>query len=295
MLERGDEVVVLDDFSTGLRERLDTFGGRVGIIEASILEPGALDRAALGCDVIFHEAALASVERSFVDPMLTNEVNVAGTIEVVLAAARNGVRRVLFAGSSSVYGVPERLPCRETMSPSPESPYGVSKLAAEYYLHTLGEKLGVETVVLRYFNVFGPGQDPHSDYAAVIPLFITSVLEGRPPTINGDGQISRDFTYVDNVIAANLLAANTPGISGATMNVACGERTTLLELLAAIGAAVGTEVDPSFGPPRVGDIEHSLADITIAREAIGYDVTVAFDAGITKTVEWYRTRIGDGG
>jgi UDP-glucose 4-epimerase len=292
LTERGDRVVVLDDFTTGFRERLEPMGDKVRIIEGSILAPGDLDEAAAGCDVIFHQAALASVERSFVDPSRTNDVNVAGTIEVVLAAARQGVRRVIFAGSSSVYGVPEVLPCRESMKPSPESPYGVSKLAAEYYLHTIGARLGVETVVLRYFNVFGPAQDPASDYAAVIPLFITAVLDGRSPTINGDGAISRDFTYVDNVVAANLLAASAPDISGMTMNVACGERTTLLELLDAIGRALGKTVRPRFGPARVGDIKHSLADISLARKGIGYEVDVPFGEGIAATVEWYRDRAG---
>ncbi len=197
LLERGDDVTVVDDLSTGLRERLVALSGRAHVLEGSILDPDLLDEAAAGRDVIFHEAALASVERSLRRPgAVPNEVNVAGTVEVVLAAARQGVRRVVFASSSSLYGIPVSLPCVETMKPSPESPYGVSKLAAEQYLHTLGRYHGVETVALRYFNVFGPGQNPASDYAAVIPLFITAVLEGRRPVINGDGSITRDFTYV---------------------------------------------------------------------------------------------------
>lgn len=224
LLARDDTVVVLDDFSTGFRERLEPYAGRAHILEGSILSPSLLDEAAAGCDVIFHEAALASVERSFVDPVSTNEVNVAGTVQVVLAAARQSVRRIVFAASSSVYGVPEQLPCRETMKPQPESPYGVSKLAAEYYLHTVGRHLRVETVALRYFNVFGPGQDPTSHYSAVIPLFITAALNGRRPTINGDGSITRDFTHVDNVVAANLRAAVASDVSGLTMNIACGDR-----------------------------------------------------------------------
>ncbi len=294
LLERGDGVAVLDDFSTGFRERLDPYAGEARIIEGSILEPRILDETAAGCDVIFHEAALASVERSFADPVATNEVNVAGTIEVVLAAARQGVRRVVFAASSSVYGVPVELPCRETMKPAPESPYGVSKLAAEYYLHALGRNLGVETVALRYFNVFGPGQDPKSDYAAVIPLFITAVLDGRRPTINGDGGVTRDFTYVDNVVAANLLAAAVPDVSGQTMNVACGDRTSLLGLLDGICTAAGRTIEPVFAPPRAGDIEHSLADISLARSTIGYDVEVRFQEGIERTVDWYRAdKTGD--
>ncbi len=288
LLERDHSVVVLDDFSTGLQARLDPFVSRARIIEGSILDPHLLDQASQDCDVIFHEAALASVERSFAAPLQTNEVNVAGTIQVMLAAARQHVRRVIFAASSSVYGVPQELPCRETMQPAPESPYGISKLAAEYYLHTLGRHLEVETVALRYFNVFGPGQDPRSDYAAVIPLFITAVLEGRRPTVNGDGGVTRDFTYIDNVVSANLMAATTPGASGATMNIACGERISLLALLDAISAAAGKPVAPVFGPPRVGDIEHSMADIALARSVIGYEAQIPFQEGIKSTVEWYR-------
>lgn len=288
LLEGGDSVSVIDDLSTGFRERLDPVADRVPIVEGSILDPAALDEAVAGCDVIFHEAALASVERSFVDPVRTTEVNVSGTIQVVESAARQGVRRIVFAASSSVYGVPAELPCRESMRPSPESPYGVSKLAAEYDLHIIGQHLGVETVALRYFNVFGPGQDPSSDYAAVIPLFITAVLDGRRPTINGDGRVTRDFTYVDNVVSANLRAAAVPGISGQTMNVACGDRTSLLELLETICTAAGARVEPVFGPPRPGDIEHSMADISLARSLLDYDVEVSFAEGIRQTVGWYR-------
>ena len=287
LLERGDEVVVIDDFSTGSRGRLQAVANEIQLVEGSILDEHALDRAVTGCDLILHEAALASVERSFESPVLTNAVNVDGTIRVVLAAARRGVRRIVLAGSSSVYGVPEELPCRESMKPSPESPYGVSKLAAEYYLHTIGRHLGVETVSLRYFNVFGPGQDPTSDYAAVIPLFIKAVLRGRRPTINGDGDISRDFTYVDNVVSANLLAATVQDVAGLTANVACGERTTLLELLAAICDAAGRNVEPIFGAPRSGDIEHSQSDISLASAQLGYHVSVPFADGIRRTVDWY--------
>jgi UDP-glucose 4-epimerase len=288
LLERGDDVVVLDDFSTGLRSRLAPYQDRVRIIEGSILDAGLLDEAAQGREVIFHEAALASVERSFVDPVLANDINVTGTIKVLLAAARQGARRIVFASSAAVYGVPVRSPSSEAALPSPESPYGVSKLASEHYLHTLGRQAGVETVALRYFNVFGPGQDPRSDYAAVIPLFITAVLEDRRPTINGDGGITRDFVYVMDVVNANLKAAAAPGAEFATLNIASGVRTSLLDLLAAIGTAVGRTVDPVFGPPRVGDIKHSLADVSLARSRIGYSVEVPFSEGIAMTVEWYR-------
>jgi UDP-glucose 4-epimerase len=288
LLARGDQVRVIDDFSTGFRSRLDPFIDRIALTEGTILDPGALDEAAEGCDVILHEAAIPSVARSLVTPRLTNEVNVAGTIEVMLAAARQGVGRVVLAGSSSVYGVPAELPCRESQRPDPRSPYGASKMAAEHYVHTLGPLHGVDTVVLRYFNVFGPGQDPASEYAAVVPRFATAVLEGRRPTVFGDGETSRDFTYVDNVVAANLLASQPSSPSALTCNVACGSRYSLLDLLRMICEAAGREVEPVFGPPRPGDIQHSQADVSLARQALGYQVVVPFGEGIQRSVAWYR-------
>ena len=291
LLARGDSVTVLDDLSTGDRARLDPVADRITYIEGSILDEARLDEALDSCEVIFHEAAIPSVARSLVTPRLTNNVNVTGTIEVMLAAAKHGVRRVVFAGSSSVYGIPESLPCRETQRPAPRSPYGASKLAAEHYIHTLGMAFGVETVVLRYFNVFGPGQDPLSEYAAVVPRFTTAILEGRAPLVNGNGEVSRDFTYVDNVVSANLLAAQASTPSGITCNVACGSRYTLLDLLDAICAAAGRRVEPTFGPPRAGDIVHSQADISLAREALGYEVVVPFAEGITRTVGWYQSAV----
>jgi len=288
LLARGDEVSVIDDFSTGGRARLEPVGDRISLIEGSILDPEALDRAAASCEVIFHEAAIPSVARSVRDPQRSNRVNVTGTIEVMLAAARHGVRRVVYAGSSSVYGIPESLPCRESFRPAPESPYGVSKLAAEHYLRTLGNLHGVETVALRYFNVFGPGQDPASEYAAVVPRFVTAVLEGRRPIVHGTGEVSRDFTYVDNVVNANLLAAQAPGVSGITCNIACGDRHSLLGLLDAICTAAGLPADPMFGPSRPGDILHSLADISVAERQLGYTPTVPFEEGIERTVAWFR-------
>jgi UDP-glucose 4-epimerase len=291
LLARGDEVVVLDDYSTGDPARLDPVRASIRIVEGSILEPDALDEVMAGCDVVFHEGALPSVARSLVAPLASNEVNATGTIQVMLAAARHGVQRVVYAGSSSVYGIPRTLPCTEDMRPDPESPYGVSKLAAELYLHRLGRQHGIGTVALRYFNVFGEGQDPRSEYAAVIPRFITAVLSGQRPTVNGDGSVSRDFTHVQNVISANLLAARLDAPSGVTCNIACGERRTLLDMLAAIAAAAGRSVEPIFGPPRAGDIKHSLADITRAREALGYQVLVPFDEGIRRAVAWYGARL----
>jgi nucleoside-diphosphate-sugar epimerase len=288
LLARGDAVNVIDDFSTGDRSRLVPFRGRITLTEGTILDPTALGEAVAGCDVILHEAAIPSVARSLVTPLLTNEVNVTGTIEVMLAAAHFGVRRVVLAGSSSVYGIPAELPCRESFRPDPQSPYGASKLAAEHYVHTLGQLHSIQTVVLRYFNVFGPGQDPASEYAAVVPRFVTAVLNGSRPTIHGSGDISRDFTYVDNVVEANLLATRSSIGARVTCNVACGSRSSLLELLQAICGAVGRQVDPIVGPPRPGDIRHSLADISLARRELGYEVAVPFREGIARTVAWYR-------
>jgi UDP-glucose 4-epimerase len=290
LVARGDEVCVIDDFSTGSRSRLGPLREHISLIEGSILDVETLDIAAASCEVIFHEAAIPSVARSLVDPHLSNRVNVAGTIEVMLAAARAGVRRVVYAGSSSVYGVPESLPCRESFRPSPASPYGVSKLAAEHYVDTLGKLHGVETVALRYFNVFGPGQDPASEYASVVPRFVTAVLDGRPPTVYGTGEVSRDFIYVENVVNANMLAAKPSSPSGITCNIASGERHTLLELLDAICLAANRRADPIFGPPRPGDIVHSSADISVAEKELGYKPAVLFDEGIARTVAWYRDR-----
>ncbi len=288
LVERGDEVTVIDDFSTGFPWRLEPYRDQISIVEGSILDEGALDHAVASSEVILHQAAIPSVARSVIAPKATHAANATGTIEVMLAAARHSVRRVVLAGSSSVYGPAAELPCRETQRPAPSSPYGASKLAAEHYLHALGQLHGVETVVLRYFNVFGPGQDPASEYSAVIPRFTMAVLEGRTPTINGSGDISRDFTYVDNVVEANLLAANASSPSGLTCNVACGTRYMLVELLSAICDAAGRVVEPRFGPPRAGDIVHSQADITLAREALGYEPVVSFHEGIARTVAWYH-------
>ena len=285
---RGDEVAVIDDFSTGERRRL-----RDGteLVEGSIVEPAALDRAMAGCEVVFHEAALPSVARSVKDPRTTNEINTNGTIEVMLAAARHGVRRVVFAGSSSVYGHSPELPRRESQLPDPRSPYATSKLAGEGYVHSIGTLHGIETVVLRYFNIFGPGQDPASEYAAVVPRFVTTVLGGGRPVVFGDGQTSRDFTYIDNAVSANLLAADAAGASGLTANVGCGSRYTLLDLLTAITGAAGVQVEPTFEPERPGDVRHSQADITVARERLGYAPVTSFEDGIARTVAWFRDQL----
>ena len=288
LVARGDEVTVLDDLSSGHAARLAPVRDRITFVEGSILDRFALDRAVAGAEVVFHEAALASVAISTVDPARTNEVNVVGTIGIMLAAARHGVRRVVFAGSSAVYGNPRQLPCDEEQRPAPTSPYGVSKLAGEQYLHALGRLHGVDTAALRYFNVYGPGQDPSSEYAAVIPKFITAVVSGARPTIHGTGAISRDFVFIDDVVAANIKAAQPSSPSDITCNVATGTRTTLVQLLDVVCAAAGRTVEPIYGPPREGDILDSVADITAARRAFGYEVTVSLRDGIARTVAWHR-------
>jgi UDP-glucose 4-epimerase len=287
LIRLGDDVTVIDSLITGDKERLIGFEGHVTFVEGDIRERHKVQAATHGAEVVFHLAALPSVQRSVLDPRLTNEINVGGTLAVLEAAAEAGVRRVVLAGSSSVYGSSPELPRRESQVPDPRSPYAISKLAAEHYTMVLGELRGIETVVLRYFNVFGPGQDPDSMYAAVVPRFITSAIEGRSPTVNGDGRQSRDFTYIDNVVAANLLAATVPGAAGGTFNVGCGERYNLLDLLSAIEDAAGRKVDPVFGPPLPGDVRDSQADITLAQQVLGYQPLVGFREGIARTFQSY--------
>jgi UDP-glucose 4-epimerase len=288
LLDRGDTVSVVDDFSSGSRARLARFGHRVQMTEGSVLDPGVLDAAFAGCEVVLHHAAIASVADSLERPRLVNDVNANGTIEVMLAAARQGVRRVVFAGSSAVYGVPETLPCSERERPDPLSPYGVSKLAGEHLVHALGALHGVETTALRYFNVYGPGQDPAAEYAAVVPRFIAAVLAGDRPIINGSEEISRDFVYISDVVAANLLATREGSPTGLTCNIASGVQTSLGQLLEAIGAATGRVVDPLIGPARPGYIPHSVADITLARDSLGYEPNVPLGEGIARSVEFFR-------
>jgi len=290
LLARGNDVVVLDDFSTGLRERLVDVADRITMVDGDLRDAAAVERATRGVEVVLHQGAIPSVARSVADPLRSNSVNVDGTIQLMLACAAAGVRRVVAAGSSSVYGASPELPRRETQRPDPRSPYAASKLATEHYVHTLGELHGIETVVLRYFNVFGPGQDPLSQYAAVVPLFITAALAGERPIVHGDGHQSRDFTYIDNVVSANLLAATVPGITRVTANIGCGGRYDLIELLDRVRDAVGTLAEPIFTPTRAGDVRDSEADIGVARDILGYEILVPFDEGVRRTVAWYTDR-----
>lgn len=289
LLDRGDEVVVIDDFSTGIRSRLDPVADRIDLHQGDLRSAADVAAAVSGVDVVFHEGAIPSVARSVADPVRSNSVNVEGTIQLMVAAAEAGVRRVVVAGSSSIYGASPELPRRETQVPDPRSPYAVSKLASEQYVHALGALHGVETVALRYFNVFGPGQDPASQYAAVVPRFVTAALNGEQPVIFGDGGQSRDFTFIDNVVAANLLAATVPNVSGLTANIGCGGRYTLLELLDAVGVAIGRRLEARFEPTRAGDVRDSEADISRAVDALGYRVLVGFHDGVERTVAWYRS------
>jgi len=291
LLDRGDEVAAIDDLSTGLARRLLEFEGRIDFNARDIRDTTALDQAMAGCDAVLHEAAIPSVARSVDDPIGTSSVSTEGTIQVMLAASRARLRRVVFAGSSAVYGASPELPRRETQRPDPRSPYAVSKLAAEGYVHALGALHGIETVVLRYFNIFGPDQDPASEYAAVVPRFISAALRSEPVTVHGDGLQSRDFTHVENVVSANMLALTAEGASGATCNVGCGGRYTLLDLVDLIGKAVGRPMHVGHGPARPGDVRDSQAAIDVARSRLGYEVQVPFEEGIRRTVAWYAARL----
>lgn len=292
LVSLGEQVRILDDLSTGNESNLEGFADRVEFIRGSLLDPCTLDAAVEGVDYILHQAAIPSVQRSVDDPIRSNAANVDGTVALLDAARRKGVKRVVYAASSSAYGDQPVLVKKETLLPMPKSPYAASKLAAEFYLQAFTECYGLETVSLRYFNVFGPRQDPNSEYSAVIPRFITKCLRGERPTIFGDGTQSRDFTYVENNIRANMLAATAPGVAGRVFNIACGRSYSLLDLLRAINEILGTNIEPVFAPPRKGDVRHSLADISEAEKSLGYSVGVDFHEGLRRTVEWYRRQQG---
>jgi UDP-N-acetylglucosamine/UDP-N-acetyl-alpha-D-glucosaminouronate 4-epimerase len=284
LLERGDEVRVLDNFSTGARANIAGLG--VEVVEGELRSYERVHNAVRGTEVVFHLGALGSVPRSVQDPLTSGAVNVEGTLNVLLAARDEGVRRVVFASSSSIYGNQAELPLRESMAPDPISPYGVAKLAAERYCVSFSRVYhSFETVVLRYFNVFGPRQDPNSQYAAVVPLFITAIAAGRPVTIFDDGGQSRDFTYVENVVAANLLAADAEGASGRIFNVSSGRQTRVAELADTIGTLLGKLVEREYFPPRPGDLRNSWADIDKARDTLGFEPTVSLEEGLQRTIE----------
>jgi UDP-glucose 4-epimerase len=284
LLRRGDEVRVLDNFSTGNRSNL--VGLDVEVVEGELRSYERVHAAVRSRELVFHLGALGSVPRSVQDPLTTSAVNVEGTLNVLLAARDEGVRRVVFASSSSIYGNQPELPLRESMSPDPISPYGVGKLAAERYCVSFSRVYhSFETVVLRYFNVFGPGQDPRSQYAAVVPLFIRAIASGEPVTIFDDGEQSRDFTFVDNVVEANLLAAEAEAVSGRIFNVSAGTPATVNELADTIGRLLEQPVDRTYLPPRPGDLRNSWADVSEAKLALGWEARVGLEEGLRLTVE----------
>jgi UDP-glucose 4-epimerase len=288
--EAGLPVRVLDDLSNGLAANLEPFGDSVELIEGDLRDEATVRRAVDGVEVVLHLGALGSVPRSIADPATSNAVNVDGTLNVLVAARDAGVRRVVFSSSSSVYGANPTLPKREDLPTAPISPYAVSKQAGESYTRVFARVYDLETVCLRYFNVFGPRQRPDSPYAAVIPLFMRWAIEGKPLVIYGDGQQSRDFRFVTNVVRANLLAATAPDASGRVLNVACGRRYSLLDIVASLEAAVGHPLERDHRPPRPGDIKHSQADVSLAREILGYEVEVSFEDGLARTWEAFRAR-----
>lgn len=289
LVKRGDEVRVLDDLSTGYPHNLDGFTAE--LVQGDITDLESVKKAVDGVDYVYHQAALASVPRSVKDPLATNDACVTGTLNVLHAAKEAGVKRVIYAASSSAYGDQPYMSKREIDLPAPLSPYAVAKLAGEYYCHSFYQTYGLETVCIRYFNVFGPRQDPGSAYSAVIPLFITALLEGKRPVIYGDGEQTRDFTYIQNVVHGNLLAAKAPAdlVAGKSFNVANGKSVSLNQMLTQLNGLLGTDVQPVFEDARVGDVRDSLADITNARECLKYEPVVSFDEGLTQSIEFYKS------
>jgi nucleoside-diphosphate-sugar epimerase len=286
LLERGEDVRVLDNFSTGLRANLADLPD-VEVIEGELRSYERVHNAVRGVEVVYHLGALGSVPRSVQDPLTSSAVNVEGTLNVLLAARDEGVRRVVFSSSTSVYGSSRELPTNEASPPDPISPYGVAKLAAERYCVSFNRVYeSFESVVLRYFNVFGPRQSPFSQYAAAVPLFVNAIDGGEPVTIHGDGEQSRDFTYVGNIVDATLRAANSPGASGRIFNVGAGSPASVNELADTIGQILGKPVQKRYGPSRSGDIRHSWADVSAARETLGYEPAVGLDEGLRRTVEF---------
>jgi len=288
LVRRGHSVVVLDDLSTGKEENLSSVAGKIELLRGSIADLETVRAACRGVDYVLHLAARTSVPRSVKEPLETNRINVDGTLNVLVAARDARVRRVVFAASSSVYGETLILPKVETMTPSPISPYGVSKFVGEAYAHVFGRVYGLQNVSLRYFNVFGPRQDPDSPYSGVLSRFITALQNGAQPVVFGDGEQSRDFTYVENVVEANLLACEAPKASGLVFNIGVGGRFTLNRTLQLLEKFAGKPAQPRYDPPRDGDILHSQADISLARKLLDYNPRVGFEEGLRRTWEWYR-------
>lgn len=289
LVQRGDQVRVLDNLSTGYTHNLQGFDAE--FLKGDITKADDVAKAVDGVDFVYHQAALASVPRSVKDPLATNEACVTGTLNVLHAAKKAGVKRVVYAASSSAYGDQPYMSKRESDLTAPLSPYAVAKLAGEYYCRSFYSTYGLETVCIRYFNVFGPRQDPGSEYSAVIPLFITALLEGRRPVIYGDGEQTRDFTFIDNVVHGNLLAASAPAdqVAGKVFNVANGKTISLNQMLAKLNELLGTDVQPTFEDARVGDVRDSLADISQARQYLDYEPIVDFNTGLERSIEFYKS------
>jgi len=285
LVHDGQAVRVIDNFITGKRANLAPFGARVEVFEGDLRSPEDCRRACAGVEVVFHHAALPSVPKSVADPVSSHAANIDGTFNLLMAARDAKCRRVVYAASSSAYGDVPDLPKRETARPQPLSPYAVHKLVGEYYCSVFTSCFGLETIALRYFNVFGPRQDPKSEYAAAIPAFVTAVLRNEPPTVYGDGEQTRDFTYVDNVVHANLLAARVPHTTGQVVNIACGE------IIREINSLLGRSLVPKYVPERPGDVKHSLADITLAYQLLGFEPQVNFADGLRKAIDWYKANL----
>jgi UDP-glucose 4-epimerase len=290
LLARGDRVRVIDNFFSGKRENLADVAKEIELVEGDLRDEAALGRALAGVELVFHEAAIPSVPRSLADPLASHEANATGTLNLLAASKRAGVRRVVYAASSSAYGDTPTLPKVETMRPMPLSPYAVSKLTGEHYCQVYASAFGLETVSLRYFNVFGPRQPPDSPYAAVIPRFIEAMLVGQSPVIYGDGRQSRDFTFVEDVVQANLRAADAPAVAGKVFNIACGRRTSLLDLISKINALLGTDIEPIHEAPRPGDVRDSQADISRAQAELGFCPRTDVDRGIRGCLDYYSSR-----
>ena len=291
LLADGHRVRVLDNLSTGNMDKLADVIDRVEFVKGDLRQEADCQAACAGVEMVFHEAALPSVPRSVEDPQTFHDNNINGTFQLFLAAQEAGCRRIIYAASSSAYGDQPTQPKRETMLPAPLSPYAFNKLAGEYYARVFYESYGLETISLRYFNVFGPHQDPTSQYAAAISAFVSALLRGEQPIVYGDGEQTRDFTHIDNVVEANMLAAAAETTQGQVINIACGESVTINQVISAINKLLGAHVTPRYAPARAGVVTHSLADITLAREVIGYEPHLMFEDGLARAIEWYKANL----
>lgn len=284
----GQRVRVLDDFSSGKRSNLAPFADRIEIVEGDLRKPADCQRACRGIEFVYHQGAVPSVPRSVEAPQTSHDANINGTFNILMAAKDAGCRRVIFAASSSAYGDQPELPKRESARPDPLSPYAVQKLVGEHYCRVFHCCYGLETISLRYFNVFGPRQDPKSQYAAAIPAFVSAILKNEPPTIYGDGEQTRDFTYIGNVVHANVLAAKVAKTSGEVVNIACGQRVSVNQIIRQINQLLGRDVRPNYVDTRPGDVKHSLADISLAQKLLGFEPTVGFEEGLRLAIDWYK-------